>query len=219
MKENKKANFWIKLLARLIDLLPIATISIGILFLMMRHSTEGWVFKELWMYYLWNFILVILIAWEFLIMPLLTNGKTLGMWVTQIKIVANKNFVKRVLKREVFFAWTWILMTFMVMVIINHTLIYKFASTTKDMNKLTSLESLRIGIVSAIGSISIVIQMFLGISGVVRRDKRSLHDVYAKTNVVWEKKFITIEKSKTLKSNSRILKPVPYKEEEIEWEN
>jgi len=218
MKENKKANFWIKLLAKLIDLLPVTAFSIGILFSMMSHSSGKWVFNEVWMYYVWNIVLITLIALMFLVIPLITKGKTLGMWITRIKIVADKDLRKRILKREIFFAWTWIFMAILVLSVINHTLIYKFASTKNNKENLTSWENLRIGIASGIGSISIIIQMFLGISGVVRSDKRALHDVYAETNVVWINKFIVVEKPKVLKSNSRKLRPVSYREEKIEWE-
>lgn len=213
-KENVTAGFWSKFLARIIDLVIMSLIVVGIGFSIMTRYPK-WHFDQPWKFYAWIFIFFVTVSVEFILIPILFDGKTLGMYVVKIKITTQEySMGKSVLKREAFFALMWLLNIILITIIINHTLINKYALTKQTDIKYTAWETARISMVSSVGSITIIIQMLFAISSIVRKDKRSLHDVYSKTRVVRYNKFQDVAvKTKT----ARKIKPVMIEEPEVKW--
>lgn len=81
-------------------------------------------------------------------------------------------------------------MLLIVAVVVNHTLISKYAVSDQDNISYTSFEKLRTGTVSAIGSVLTVIQFIFAISIFVRGTNKGLHDTQSNTWTVWKNKFI-----------------------------
>lgn len=214
MKVNLQTGFWIRLLARIIDLTIFATISIGFA-LINLHKEATWYFKDNWFFYVWMMFNVLILFVMFVLLPIIFNGQTLGMFITRIKIIyENDNKVKSIFKRELFFSITWIVLVICVALLINHTLFVKYAKSDQKNIKYTSWESLRISIVTTVASLLTLMQMIVAISVVVRKPHPGLHDSYSKTKTVWVNKFIKV-KQKTNKFIS--IKPRLVKNEKVEW--
>ncbi len=211
---NRKAGFWIRVLGRLIDLLLLFTIVIASSYLMLERS-GGWHFKWNWLFYLWNIELIVLILFFFIFIPLVFNGKTIGMFVVRIKIsFKDKNKkIKSIIIRELLFSINWIFMSLLVLVLINHTLIIKFVSTKKDTIKFTNLENLRISIITSIGGVTGILQFIFAISIIVRGEKQGLHDSQSNTETIWINKFTNKEE----KPQEIKIKPKPVINNTVIW--
>lgn len=136
------------------------------------------------------------------------------MWVFRIEIqFENKNKILSILKREFFYSLEWIFMLLFIMAVINHTMITKFAKSDQDGIVYSDLEKLRIGIVSAVGSILMMIQFIYSISIFVRGPKKGLHDTQSNTWTVWTNKFTKIEKKVTKKT----IRPMPINNTPVIW--
>lgn len=107
----------------------------------------------------------------------------------------------------------WIFMTIFVAIVINHTLIDKYAKSEQKGIPYSDWDKLRIGIVSSVGSVLIVIQFIFTISIFVRGQKKGLHDTYSNTWTVWVNKF---QDSKPNVPKLEI-KPRPVNNNPVEW--
>ena len=137
------------------------------------------------------------------------------MWVLRIEIqFKNEHKFKSILIREGFFAIVWIIMITLMILIINHTLIEKFAKTDKSKNILSDLEKLRTGIVTAVGSVLVVVQFIYAISIFVRGNKKGLHDSQSNTYTVWSNRFINKPEIKKVDST---IKPKPVNNNPVDW--
>lgn len=199
MTNNKITNFWIRLVARLIDLLCliiIATIS-GWLFMKKNGDSNEvkTIFKTWWFFYVYAFIIILSIFFLFIALPMMWKGKTIGHFLTRTKIVSDINLQLGILKREIFWAWSWIFSVLSVVILINHTLVDKFAlvSRSKDL-ALSNWDTMRISFVSSIAAIVCFIQMTFAISIIVKSNKIALHDIYSHTKTVYINKFVPIVK-------------------------
>ena len=212
--ENVIAGFWSKFLSRIIDLVIMSVIVVGIAFTIMVRNPK-WNFDEPWKFYLWILIFFVVVSSLFLMLPMLWDGKTIGMFLLRIKVQPKEySLSKSIFKREAFFSIMWILNILLVAMIINHTLINRYARTAQKGIQYTSWETARISIISSVGTITVMIQMLFAISSIVRKDKRSLHDVYSKTIVV---KFNKTQLVKEVKSIPRKIKPKLIEEPEVKW--
>lgn len=211
--KNKRAGFWIRLLARLIDLLIVSVLSISFALIDLRH-TNNWYFENDWFFYIWILFNVLVLIVVYLLTPIIWDGKTVGMWVCRIKILFedNNKFVS-ILKRELFISVSWIILFVCVGVFINHTLFDRYARTSQDHINYTTWEMIRISTITTIASLLTVAQMITAISIVIRKSKKSLHDSYSKTDTVWINKMVKVLKVK----KSVSIKPRLIKQEEVEW--
>ncbi len=216
IKELKIAGFWIRLMARLIDVLILFIISFFLtwLFLEKKFVNEkliGWVFKENYLFYVYAFIIVFFILFLFVLLPIIWNGKTLGHFITRTKIVAENNLLRSILTREIFWSFSWIFCIILTTTIINHTLFFKFISNNINVNDdFSAWETTRISFVTSIASIIVLMQMFLAISIIARPNKLGLQDVYSKTKVVYLNKYIYTKIEDNNKNE--LLKPQKIKE-------
>lgn len=211
---NKKTGFWIRFAARFMDLASVSSISIISAYFMMS-TNEGLHFKEGYLYYVWSLEFVSLLFVWFILLPILTNGYTPFMWVFRIKIFFElTNKWKSIFKRELFFSIYWIFITILVAAVINDTLIHKYAKTNQNSIQYTNWEKIRIGIVSAVGTVSIVIQFIYSMSIFVRGDKKGIHDTQSHTWTIWVNKFVEKE---DVKPKQTPIKPRPIYNNPIEW--
>ncbi|NQZ65604.1 MAG: RDD family protein [Mycoplasmatales bacterium] len=213
---NRKAGFWIRLLGRLIDLILISAIIVASAFGMLERS-DGWHFKENWMFYIWIVEIILLLAAVFLVIPFFWDGKTIGMFITRTKIkFKDNNKMKSIIIRELFFSISWISLTILVCLIINHTLIIKFSLTDKSAIKFTNWEKFRITIITSIGSILSIIQFIFIISIIIRGEKNGLHDAQSKTETVWINRYINKIYKKDNEEKIKI-KPKPVNNIDVIW--
>ena len=215
MKKNKIAGFWIRLSARIIDLIFFGFTSLFIAFFSIQKKVV-WEFKEPFLFYVWSISTIIILFLYFCILPLFFGGKTIGMFICRIKIkFKNSNKFKSIFKRELFFSLTWLFLLVLVTIVINHTLISKYASTNQEQITYSDLELLRKSTTTTIGGIFVLIQMICAISIVVKKPGPAIHDQFSETETVWIDKYSKIKKQQ---SNEIIsIRPKLIKQEIIEW--
>lgn len=206
------AGFWIRLVSRFIDMLIPAGLSIGLLFLLLEKNNY-YSFKENYYYYIWTIATVILILLSFILVPLISKGRTFGMFVTNTKIIVEKNLFKSLVKREAFFSLSWVLLLVIAMAIVNHTLVNEFARNDQKSIPYSDTEKLRIGIVSAAGSLIIILQLLSVVGIIARRDKCGFHDRASNTKTVWTNKSIIT----SVVVFERKIQPRPVRDEIVEW--
>ena len=211
--ENKRTGFWIRFAARILDLLVVCSAAVLSAYFMMDKN-GGLHFKEDYLFYVWSIEFSTMLFIWFILIPVLTNGFTPFMWVCRIKIDFNgQNRWMAILKRELFYSVYWIFMTIFVATVINHTLIGNYAKSTQKGIVYSDWDKLRIGIVSSVGSILIVIQFIFSISIFVRGSKKGLHDTYSNTWTVWINKHTKEAKVKVKLE----IKPRPVNNNPVEW--
>ena len=220
IKFKRKAGFWIRFLARIMDSLLIWLLAMPFIILIVeKDSTLGWSFKQDFLFYVLAFYLIVLYAISFIFIPMLFNGRTISMWICQIQITNKNNNhskinFKSIIKRELWFGLTWIFLIVWVTIIINHTLILKFASSKTNFKNLSDLDKLRFNIATSIGSVVVLIQILIGVSLIIRKDKKSLNDLFSDTYTVWRKRYISIEKEEV----NEIKLPIrPVNNNQVEW--
>lgn len=183
---------------------------------MMNHS-GGWHFKYGWLFYIWSLEFIALIVGMFIVLPLLNNGQTLSMKLLKIKIFfEDEKKITSILKREIFFSLNWIVMILLISIVINHTLFTEFAKVDQKNINYTDLEKLRIGVITSISSLLMVMQFIYAISIFVRGDKKGLHDTQSKTKTIWVHKFVEV-KQKYIKAI--VIKPQPVNNIKVDWIN
>ncbi len=217
---NKTANFWIRFLGRILDILLVFVLFGSLLFLIVNIKYKPKIniqFKNIYLFYIWFILLDLYLFFYFIIFPFFFNGQTLSMKILKIKIQFNeKNKFISLIKRELFFSLGWILMSLIVIIVINHTLIIKFAQLNSRkiwIYNFSIWENFRLIIFRIFAFFVTVIQFVLLISIVIRENNIGLHDVFSKTRTIWTKKFINIENNE----NEKRIKPKPIKNKPVEW--
>ena len=194
MEIQKSANFWIRFLARLLDSILIGAIIVLIAFSNLEKEPK-WHFssEEAWFFYVWIASSVVVILGYFIGIPMLI-GSTLFQFVLRIKIEFNDSKFKTLIKREIYFSLMWSILFILVGAVINHTLINKYATSDQDSVSYSTLESLRVAIVSTFGTMSVVVQLGVSVSILVRKQKGGFHDSSSNSRVVWINKTIKVSK-------------------------
>ena len=214
MKENKIAGFWIRLVSKLFDVVVFASITILIAHFFLQRENGYLKFVEPWTFYVWAFLAILLLLLIFIIIPILFNGQSLGMFIFRLKIIfenPRKKFLTMI-KRELAFSGIWIINLFFLIIFINHTLINKLAIEQKNVEYL-NFEKIRIGVFTSVGSISFIIQWIFSFSIIVRNNKIGIHDKISSSKVVFKYKLVKISKSEPLNS----FKPFMIKNAKVEW--
>lgn len=243
MKINKHAGFWIRLMALLIDVIIFVVISISSSLLIINAQEFKLWDQQLiymvntnWTYYLWFLIPISLLIIQFLLIPLLTKGKTIGQLIFQIKVASfSENHWKSVIfKRWQLGALIWILVMIMFMVLVNPTTINKVSLYTFIQNhqkefkaldpdqqsqiinayQLNSWETALLAILATTSSFNIMAQMLLLISISIKPNKIGLLDRLTASKVIYLKKFLIEKQIKLI-----IIKPKLNQKNEIIWKN
>ena len=209
---NKTAGFWIRFFTRLLDSIVVFALS-GI-FLYLIVDIENNVIKSFKLdilFYFWILFFIFLLITIFILIPYFLNGQTLFMKLFKIKIEFElKNKLFSLIIRELFFSISWIFMSLLLAIMINHTLILKFASTSFSRLNFTNFEIFRIYVIRSFGGIITLIQFCFLVSIIVKQDKIGLHDIQSKTRVVWINKFFEkIQEEKPVRIKPTIIKNNP----------
>ncbi len=222
MKVAKSAGLFKRLISRGIDFFCIALVAVGLLLIFTTPQKHGpWPFKEPWMFYIWSIGITISIFIFMVAIPLASKGWSIGMKVVKIKIVTTddkNNLYKAIIKREVPFAFAWMFVSIMVMIVVNHTLIESLARIKGFSNstiKLTNWEKTRITFSGSISGLIWFFQMWLGITIVPNGEKQGWHDRWAGVKVI----STHITTYKNIEAKTEIIAPIKIENKVVEWIN
>lgn len=259
-KTNKVAGFWIRFLARMIDYIIFISIlaALGYAFLTKGSynfgptvSNDGkntlidygskYHFASNADYYSWLGTCLAVIITQFIIIPTLTNGRTMGMAICRIRTLVPKSKSTKwhviwghrllaIFKRELFVGMVMAINLALMMIIFDASLFNKFSYFTKDrVNQFksdynitssdiwgTTLASLRVALLTTFTSVLIIGQLLCGVSIIVRKQRKGLHDSFSRTTTVWEKRYVEV-KAKTQDEDSTSFRPHLVKKQNIEW--
>lgn len=244
MKINKIAGFWIRFSSLLIDVIIFVLISISSSLLIIRSKQlEIWNNQLIyqvddgWTYYLWFLIPILLLILQFLLIPLLTNGKNLGQLICRIKVIkTNKDDFNKIIifKRWQLgpLIWIIIIIMFMMMVrpeVINKVSLYTFVQNHQDdFQKLApveqneiiksyqfnSWETALLSIPGTTSTFNILIQMLMLISISINKEKVGLLDKLTNSKIIYVNKFLIKNENSTM-----IIKPKLNSTINITWKN
>lgn len=236
---NKKAGFWVRFGSLIIDLILFCLIGISSsLFCLKKEivlddpKIDIYQVKNDFTYFLWLLLLIILITIQFILIPLLSNGRTIGMIITKLDIdFYDKNKYKSILKKIEIGPFIWIVLICLFMCFvwpktINKMVIFSYIKTNfsesdqkvqnlkelLDTNKWTLLETIFYTIPSALSPMILLIQLFFLISVGFRGNKTSLVDKFSNSQVIYKNKFIDVENNEI-----KLVKPIKNEVYQINW--
>lgn len=209
---NKKAGFWIRAFSLLIDItiFCLLAISLSLWCLEKKYFPEInkyiYQIKNYYIYYLWFIIVDLILIIQFIFIPMLCDGKTIGMMITQLKVKylekdKSQSFVKRIEIGVVL--WIFLITSFMCLVqppAVNKMAVYSYIKTNyKDMtkeieklfdeNKWSLMETILYSIPSTFSTIVLIVELFLLISVGFRNNKSGLVDKFSNSQIVYSKKY------------------------------
>ena len=170
-------------------------------------------FKEIWMFYVWALVTALMFLIVFIIIPILWDGKSIGNYLSRVKIVSEGSLTKSIIKREMFFGWAWIVLVIGIATIINHTMIIEVATTYSKKHVYKGWEAARVSAFSTLAGVITIIQMIFGISGLVKSNGISIHDKMAGSKVVFIKRFTEVKVEEKRKS----IRPTIVKNNSVDW--
>ncbi|MBD5423459.1 MAG: RDD family protein [Mycoplasma sp.] len=240
---NKKAGFWIRLLYLFIDCIIFCSIAISSSLMCITKTNISYPnatfdiynVKNDYTYYIWLLFVLILLAIFFIVVPLLFNGKTLGMSIAKLKIDFNaQNKYKVIFKRMELgvFLWMFIVIIFMCFVqpktinkMINFNYIksnYSKTMTIEELNnflsnyKWTITETILYTIPSTISPIVVMIQLFFLISIGFKKNKTGLVDKFTNSQIVYVNKYDKVNEDDKLIFDIKPEENIKY---EIIWKD
>ncbi len=240
-KVNEKAKFGSRLASTLIDILFFCIIGITSSLICIKKelvqdiNTEIYLVKNDYFYFLWLFILILSLSILYILIPLICDGKTIGMMFLKLKL--NYNNQKKyyvILKRTELGAFLWIFVIIIFMCFVWPTTINKMIITNyiqdhlKNFNHLspnelenlqnkyqwTLLEICFYSIPSVLSPIVILIQLFSLMSILFRQKRLSLIDKITNSEIVYSNKYINIVKEEKIEiePEKNIVYPIIWKE-------
>ena len=243
MNVAKPAGFWIRFSALMIDLIIfLAIILPASLVTIKSQPIPLWPQKQLytvqfdWSFYFWCLLLIFCLTVQFLLVPLMTKGKTIGMLLVQLKV----NFEQpQGWKTKVFLRWQlsagiWILVAILFMALVqpptinkislfgliqnNQADFQKLAPATQELLKasftLTSWETALLSIPATTSSFNIMAQVFLLISIGIRKGKIGLLDHISTMQVVYLHKTVYLNEK-----TPKLIEPEKMVPIELDWKN
>ncbi|MCV3753537.1 RDD family protein [Mycoplasma enhydrae] len=210
-KINRKAHFWIRVLASLIDLTLFIIFAIGTSFLVFNYKnvdfyTTNILNREL-IYRMWLFSLILVLFLLYILIPVIFKGQTIGMLTCKIKIISTKS--KRKLWKTVFdrqrlfsFLWMFVLLAFMLVST------DAFLKATKG-NKLNMVEKIVFSLPTTLATIAINLEIIMILSG-VGASRLNWNDKFSQSQTVWINKYDEIDMEEELdKKISPIKREMP----------
>ncbi|QJB71332.1 RDD family protein [Mycoplasma sp. 1654_15] len=198
--DNKIANFWIRFLSGIIDLITIFIFIIAISFAV--FTTDN-VKEELitWKYYLWYFLVIVLIFLLKIIIPIFNHNQSIGQKLCKIKVVfleppiTFKQKIISQIKKEAFTSLNWIVLFLISACCLIPQVAEKLIKSNNSnvQIKLTDSdywnwwEQFLISIPILFSNINTLISFVLIIS-IARKSKVGLNDLYSKSRTVWKYK-------------------------------
>ena len=189
IKIQKKANFWIRLLATFIDCILFLSIATGTSFLVFNYKTGNYFYR--YNYYFWLLFLSLYLAFFFIVLPIIWKGKTIGMAICRIMII--KQFKEDKLPRVIFdrqrlfsFLWIIILLSFMIFIHPDTFLEAIQGKTLKTYQRAFLI------IPTVLSSLALITDIFF-ISSNLRANRIGLNDKLSRTFTIWINKFEFVE--------------------------
>ncbi|MXR57886.1 RDD family protein [Mesomycoplasma hyorhinis] len=195
--QNKLANFWIRFLSGIIDLVIIFAFIILISYAVFVNDD---VTKNIiiWKYYLWYFLIIVTIFLLKIILPLFNKNQTIGQKFCKIKIVflepANtfKQRLIQQIKKETLTTLIWIILFIISACCLTPSIALKLvqSNTSKNPIKITDSnywiwwEQFLISIPILFSNINTLLSFVLIIS-IARRKKVGINDLFSKSRTVW----------------------------------
>ncbi|AWX42531.1 RDD family [Metamycoplasma cloacale] len=201
---NKKANFWIRLLATLIDVIIFLIFSVISSFATFDYQNAKLIHNALYYFWLINLILFLLIY--FILIPIFAKGKTLGMTICRIKIISTdktEKFSKAVFNRQRLFSFVWMIIFALFAILISPETFIKASTKGMTKDQLTTVQFGFLMIPIALIGIASFTQLFLIMSN-ARSNRVGLNDKFSSTETVWINKYEEIEEEEIIE---RIIKP------------
>ncbi len=234
---NQKAGFWSRLIYFLIDFIFFSSIAISTSLICIKKEFISDINNEIYLvandywYFLWLLFLIINLSFFFIIIPLIFNGKTLGMMIIRLKVNFNSSKkYQSILKRMELgvFLWIFIVLIFMCFVwpnTINKMIIRnyiekhsnEFGESLNDLMNLYQwniLETSFYSIPSVISPIVVIIQLFSFMSVLYKGNKTTFVDKISDSQIVHSKKFVEIVDYKNieLEPEKNIVFPIIWKD-------
>ena len=238
---NEKAKFWSRLVSALIDIILFCVVAISTSLICIKKelvtsiNVEMYLVKNDYTYFLWLFILILLLSLLYILIPLICNGRTLGMMILRLKLNYNnqrKYYV--ILKRTELgvFLWIFVIVIFMCFVwptTINKMIISNYIqSHPNDFSQLTNaeLESLILqyqwttleisfyAIPSVLSPIIVLIQVFSFMSILFKQKRLSLVDRVTNSEIVYSYKYINIATKEEIEiePEKNVIYPIIWKD-------
>lgn len=207
IKKNIKANFWIRILATIIDLLFFILFAIGTSFIVFNYKkanfyTENILYREL-IYRFWLLLLIIFIIFSYLLIPIFSKGQTIGMLICKIKIQSNEETNKKIkiskyiFDRQRLFAFFWIFIFLSFMLISTDG----FLKAARGQ-KLNSAEKIVLSLPVILATIAVNLEALVILSG-IGPSRINWNDKLSKTETVWKNKYEEVE----IEENKQIILP------------
>lgn len=215
--ENVRAGFWVRFAARLIDFLIIAFFSNLVLFFSVTNDGTSWKFKVWYLFYIWSFFTALLVFIVFVLIPILTQGWSIGYKLCKIKVVSNSTqpLWSIILKREILYGISWTLIILLSSIVINNSLIFKISSHNPNI-KLTTWEQTRLSIVASISSLLFLVQAFVAITIIANKNKLGFHDKATESFVIFTNKK-HMNSNTTIKRYKKLISPKKIVNKPVEW--
>lgn len=208
IKQNRKANFWIRSLATFLDLLLFCLFLIASSFLIFNYKNNTYLFSK-WLYYPWLLSLCIYLCLYFIVIPIVWKGKTLGMFICRIKIIKNKDnlkFSKVIFDRQRLFSFSWICIFLLFLILIHPDTFLQALSQSKPLSK---LQKIFLAVPGTLASLVLVFELFLIFTN-LKSSGIGLNDKLSSSYTVWINKYDDIlsddpDKKVKIKPKQRIL--------------
>lgn len=218
---KKKSGFFIRLSSLILDLLIFCSIGISSsLMCIGKNEKEISIINSFTHYYLWLLLLIFTLSIQFILIPILTKGRTIGMLICRLNLIKNDEQEKIqvvILKRQILGSIPWIIMILLYIAFVTPDIVNKIVIAKKIQDSkltLTGWEMARLTIPSTLSSFLIFSQTLLLLTVGINKQKQGFIDKITNSQIVWKNKLdLTNEKIKTLK----IIKPELDKEIIIKW--
>lgn len=242
---KKNAGFFIRFLSLIVDVMIFVIISVSLSLICIGQSQKSfgkdtvmiYQVNVIWAYYLWLNSLILFLIIQFLLIPIVFNGKTIGMLLTKLDFEITdkeKNIKKIVFKKFQLSAFLWILTIVFFEIFVSPVTINKmtyYSYIHKHINefnglklseqqeiiknyKLNSLETSLITIPSTLSTVCIFFNLLTLLSIGIDRNKLGILDKVTNSKVVHKNKLIKISKIKI-----DLIKPEKVDKSIIEWKN
>ena len=202
---QKPAGFWIRVLSILIDLVLFCVIAISSSLIAIETKNDSFIIIS-WGYYVWMTLVIFEILILFIVIPMLSKGKSIGMLLCQINIISlsQEPIWLVVLKKNQLYAFLWIFSIIMSMSFISPSLANKMTAISNQPEggtlKLESWEAALLAIPSTTSGIVIFVNVFSILSINMNKNAFGLNDKLTNTQMIYSKKSIEVfdEKNKVI---------------------
>ena len=209
MKKNLIAGFWIRTMARTIDLIFLFSIIFCTFWFNIEKRGEILYFKYIYAYYLTMVLFISLLPLYFILLPFFFKGNTLGNFIFRIKLKEDVGQSKLMsyFKRELPFSVSWSFLAILSTLILNHTLFLKVTDMKYNSDGYSTWEVIRISVIQSFGYMVSLIQLLILVTILVKGRKKSFLDLYSKSKIIYINKYIEEQNNIFNDELTRKLKP------------